>query len=103
MSFINHNLSKFLCLYIYTFLNSSSKSIPEGTISSPTDGTVIPILGYASELLPTGQISRHEKIVNVPFQLPIASKSSIIEEWSSKDTKNIFFFVKIFMNKVYIS
>ena len=72
-------------------MNISSKSIPEGTISSPTDGTVIPILGYASELLPAGQISRHEKIVNVPFQLPINSKSSIIEEWSSKHLRNISF------------
>ena len=54
---------------------------------------MIPILGYALEVLPAGQISRHEKIVTVPFKLPISSKSSIVEEWSSK------FFVDILISK----
>ena len=56
----------------------------EGTIGSPTDGSVVPILGYTSELLPAGSISRHEKAVTIPFQLPIASNSSIFEQSSSK-------------------
>ena len=46
---------------------------------------MIPILGYVSELLPPGSITRHEKIVSLPFQFPMTSKLSSIEQLASKE------------------
>ena len=56
----------------------------ENAVSTTTDGTVIPIVGYSTELLSPGYVKRQGKILSLPFQFPMTSRLPALEQLASK-------------------